>query len=97
MGERCQYSDLEWWELQHKEEEKRRNLTIAVCMIILIVLLSVGACVTYCYSSMLSWNMAQEGMAKLSTWLVVTADGFDIPVPQKQNRFMKEDNTTSSN
>ncbi|XP_058886616.1 pro-epidermal growth factor isoform X2 [Acipenser ruthenus] len=51
MGERCQYSDLEWWELQHKEEEKRRNLTIAVCMIILIVLLSVGACVTYCYRS----------------------------------------------
>ncbi|XP_041076470.1 pro-epidermal growth factor-like isoform X3 [Polyodon spathula] len=51
MGERCQYSDLEWWELQREEEEKRRNLTIAVCMIIPIVLLSIGACATYCYRS----------------------------------------------
>ncbi|XP_064416884.1 pro-epidermal growth factor isoform X2 [Latimeria chalumnae] len=49
MGDRCQYSDLEWWELQRVEEEKRRNITIAVCMAILILLLSVGACVAYCY------------------------------------------------
>ncbi|KAG2466603.1 EGF factor, partial [Polypterus senegalus] len=48
MGERCQFSDLEWWELQREEEEKRRNLTIAVCMIILVLVLTVGACVTYC-------------------------------------------------
>ncbi|XP_051785718.1 pro-epidermal growth factor isoform X2 [Erpetoichthys calabaricus] len=48
MGERCQFSDLEWWELQREEEEKKRNLTIAVCMIILVLVLTVGACVTYC-------------------------------------------------
>ncbi|MCJ8733713.1 hypothetical protein PDJAM_G00226690 [Pangasius djambal] len=31
MGERCQYSDLEWWDLQQAEQEKRRNAAIAVC------------------------------------------------------------------
>uniref|UniRef100_A0A8C4SF95 Epidermal growth factor n=1 Tax=Erpetoichthys calabaricus TaxID=27687 RepID=A0A8C4SF95_ERPCA len=51
MGERCQFSDLEWWELQREEEEKKRNLTIAVCMIILVLVLTVGACVTYCNRS----------------------------------------------
>ncbi|XP_067863226.1 pro-epidermal growth factor [Heptranchias perlo] len=49
MGERCEYSDLQWWELHRVEEEKRRNVVIAVCMMALICLLSVGACVTYCY------------------------------------------------
>ncbi|XP_078398838.1 pro-epidermal growth factor isoform X4 [Cetorhinus maximus] len=49
MGERCEYSDLQWWELHRVEEEKRRNVVIAVCIIVLICLLSVGACVTYCY------------------------------------------------
>ncbi|XP_078090926.1 pro-epidermal growth factor [Mustelus asterias] len=49
MGERCEYSDLQWWELSRVEEEKRRNVVIAVCIIVLICLLSVGACITYCY------------------------------------------------
>ncbi|KAF3694159.1 Pro-epidermal growth factor [Channa argus] len=49
MGERCQFSDLEWWELQQAEEEKRRNVVIAACMVVLISLLSIAACVTYCY------------------------------------------------
>ncbi|KAM9356664.1 pro-epidermal growth factor [Symphorus nematophorus] len=51
MGERCQFSDLEWWELQQAEEEKRRNVVIASCMVVLISLLSVAACVTYCYGT----------------------------------------------
>uniref|UniRef100_A0A3B4T8X9 Epidermal growth factor n=1 Tax=Seriola dumerili TaxID=41447 RepID=A0A3B4T8X9_SERDU len=49
MGERCQFSDLEWWDLQQAEEEKRRNMVIAACMVVLISLLSIAACVTYCY------------------------------------------------
>uniref|UniRef100_A0A671YI11 Epidermal growth factor n=1 Tax=Sparus aurata TaxID=8175 RepID=A0A671YI11_SPAAU len=49
MGERCQFSDLEWWQLQQAEEEKRRNVVIAACMVLLVSLLSVAACVTYCY------------------------------------------------
>uniref|UniRef100_A0A3Q3MM30 Epidermal growth factor n=1 Tax=Mastacembelus armatus TaxID=205130 RepID=A0A3Q3MM30_9TELE len=44
MGERCQFSDLEWWELQQAEEEKRRNVTIAACMVVLISLLSIALC-----------------------------------------------------
>uniref|UniRef100_A0A672NMH9 Pro-epidermal growth factor-like n=1 Tax=Sinocyclocheilus grahami TaxID=75366 RepID=A0A672NMH9_SINGR len=48
MGERCQFSDLEWWELQQAEEEKRRNMAIAVCIVLLITLLSIAACITYC-------------------------------------------------
>ncbi|XP_057705328.1 pro-epidermal growth factor [Corythoichthys intestinalis] len=51
MGERCQFSDLEWWELQQAEVEKRRNLVVATCMVLLVCLLSVSACVVYCYRS----------------------------------------------
>uniref|UniRef100_A0A8D3C9F9 Epidermal growth factor n=1 Tax=Scophthalmus maximus TaxID=52904 RepID=A0A8D3C9F9_SCOMX len=51
MGERCQFSDLEWWELQQAEKEKRRNVVIAACMVLLVSLLSIAACVTYCYST----------------------------------------------
>uniref|UniRef100_A0A8C1WUW4 Epidermal growth factor n=1 Tax=Cyprinus carpio TaxID=7962 RepID=A0A8C1WUW4_CYPCA len=49
MGERCQFSDLEWWELQQAEEEKRRNMAIAMCIVLLITLLSIAACITYYY------------------------------------------------
>ncbi|XP_061747755.1 pro-epidermal growth factor [Nerophis ophidion] len=48
MGERCQFSDLEWWELRQAEEEKRRNVVIAACMVVLVCLLSAAACLTYC-------------------------------------------------
>ncbi|XP_067312647.1 pro-epidermal growth factor [Pseudorasbora parva] len=51
MGERCQFSDLEWWELQQAEEEKRRNMAIAMCIVLFITLLSIAACITYCYGS----------------------------------------------
>lgn len=51
MGERCQFSDLEWWELQQAEEEKRRNMTIAMCIVLFITLLSIAACISYCYGS----------------------------------------------
>ncbi|CAJ1059042.1 pro-epidermal growth factor [Xyrichtys novacula] len=51
MGERCQFSDLEWWELQQAEEEKRRNVVIAACMVVLVSLLSIAACVTYCFGT----------------------------------------------
>ncbi|KAM8909337.1 pro-epidermal growth factor isoform 2-T2 [Spinachia spinachia] len=51
MGERCQFSDLEWGGLQQAEEEKRRNVAIAACMMALVSLLSTAACVTYCYGS----------------------------------------------
>ncbi|KAI5624942.1 pro-epidermal growth factor isoform X2, partial [Silurus asotus] len=49
MGERCQYSDLKWWDLQQAEHEKRRNTAIAVCITLLLLLLSITATITYCY------------------------------------------------
>uniref|UniRef100_A0A8C5HL45 Epidermal growth factor n=1 Tax=Gouania willdenowi TaxID=441366 RepID=A0A8C5HL45_GOUWI len=47
LGERCQFNDLEWLELHQAEKEKRRNVVIAACMVVLISLLSIIACVTY--------------------------------------------------
>ncbi|XP_068182287.1 pro-epidermal growth factor [Antennarius striatus] len=49
MGERCQFSDLEWWDLQQAEEEKKRNVMVAALLVVLVSLLSIAACVTYCY------------------------------------------------
>ncbi|MED6257968.1 hypothetical protein ATANTOWER_001186, partial [Ataeniobius toweri] len=49
MGERCQFSDLEWLELQQAEREKERNLVISSCMVVLISLISITACITYCF------------------------------------------------
>lgn len=49
IGERCQFSDLEWWDLQQAEEDKKKNVLIAACVLILASLLCVAACVTYCY------------------------------------------------
>ncbi|XP_036069941.1 pro-epidermal growth factor [Oryzias melastigma] len=49
MGERCQFSDLEWLELQRAEKEKRKNVTIAACAVVLLSLLALIACVTYCF------------------------------------------------
>ncbi|XP_040031124.2 pro-epidermal growth factor isoform X1 [Gasterosteus aculeatus] len=51
IGERCQFSDLEWGELQQAEEEQRRNVAIAACMMALVSLLSIAACATYCYGN----------------------------------------------
>ncbi|XP_051901434.1 pro-epidermal growth factor isoform X2 [Pristis pectinata] len=69
MGERCEYSDLQWWELHRVEEEKRRNVVIAVCMMVLICLLSVGACVTYCirHQKRLKKSHYQEEMSQTSS------------------------------
>ncbi|XP_078810027.1 pro-epidermal growth factor isoform X3 [Oryzias latipes] len=49
MGERCQFSDLEWLELRRAEKEKRKKVTIAACIVVLLSLLSLIACVTYCF------------------------------------------------
>uniref|UniRef100_A0A8B9CLG0 Pro-epidermal growth factor n=1 Tax=Anser brachyrhynchus TaxID=132585 RepID=A0A8B9CLG0_9AVES len=48
VGERCQFSDLEWWEQQHAERVKVRNITIAVCVAVLVLLLLLGTLAAYC-------------------------------------------------
>uniref|UniRef100_A0A3P9I8T1 Epidermal growth factor n=1 Tax=Oryzias latipes TaxID=8090 RepID=A0A3P9I8T1_ORYLA len=61
MGERCQFSDLEWLELRRAEKEKRKKVTIAACVVVLLSLLSLIACVTYSIThknrSFLSYRM----------------------------------------
>ncbi|XP_054886331.1 pro-epidermal growth factor-like [Poeciliopsis prolifica] len=51
LGARCQFSDLEWLELQQAEKEKERNLVIGGCMVALISIISITACITYCFRS----------------------------------------------
>uniref|UniRef100_A0A8C3B4P4 Pro-epidermal growth factor n=1 Tax=Cairina moschata TaxID=8855 RepID=A0A8C3B4P4_CAIMO len=51
VGERCQFSDLEWWEQQHAERVKVRNITIAVCVAVLVLLLLLGTLAAYCSRS----------------------------------------------
>ncbi|KAG9338533.1 hypothetical protein JZ751_025589 [Albula glossodonta] len=51
MGERCQYSDLEWKELQQAEQASRRcHLAIAVCIMVLFILLFLGMYIIICHS-----------------------------------------------
>ncbi|XP_066506152.1 pro-epidermal growth factor isoform X1 [Hoplias malabaricus] len=76
IGERCQFSDLEWWELQQAKEEKRKNTAIAVCVMLLVLLLSFTASITYCYrcrrcveeqptvDSMSETNMSEESITE---------------------------------
>ncbi|KAJ8367595.1 hypothetical protein AAFF_G00314450 [Aldrovandia affinis] len=53
MGERCQFSDLEWKELQRAEEaSRRRDLTMGICTVGLITLLSLATYISYFYGSM---------------------------------------------
>jgi len=68
MGERCQFSDLEWLELQQAEKEKRRNVVIAACMVGFISLLSITACITYCFR----WEGMEKKDGKCGTqrWLI---------------------------
>ncbi|KAL8206918.1 UNVERIFIED_CONTAM: hypothetical protein K2H54_035136, partial [Gekko kuhli] len=49
LGERCQFSDLEWWEQQHVKQTKKRNLTTAVGLALLLLVLLFGAGAVYCY------------------------------------------------
>ncbi|XP_019355690.1 pro-epidermal growth factor isoform X1 [Alligator mississippiensis] len=51
VGERCQFSDLEWWEKQHVEQMKVRNITVTVCIVVLLLLLFLGSLCAYCYRS----------------------------------------------
>ncbi|KAM8848876.1 pro-epidermal growth factor isoform 1-T1 [Synchiropus picturatus] len=49
MGERCQFNDLEWWDLQQSEQQKRRTMVIAASMVVFLFLLTIIAFLTFCY------------------------------------------------
>ncbi|XP_060102912.1 pro-epidermal growth factor isoform X2 [Heteronotia binoei] len=50
LGERCQFSNLEWWEQQYVKQTKKRNLTTAVALALSLLVLLLGAGSVYCYS-----------------------------------------------
>ncbi|XP_051821075.1 pro-epidermal growth factor isoform X2 [Antechinus flavipes] len=47
VGERCQHSDLEWWEMRHMAKAKQHNITMAVCIIVLVLMLLLALGMTY--------------------------------------------------
>lgn len=49
VGERCQFSDLEWWEQQRAGQAKVRNMAITVCAAVLALLLLLGLLAVYCH------------------------------------------------
>ncbi|XP_048364795.1 pro-epidermal growth factor isoform X2 [Sphaerodactylus townsendi] len=49
LGERCQFSDLEWWEQQHVKQTKKRNFTTAISLALLFLVLLLGVGSAYCY------------------------------------------------
>ncbi|XP_053735965.1 pro-epidermal growth factor isoform X3 [Synchiropus splendidus] len=49
MGERCQFNDLEWWDLQQSEQQKRRTMVIAASMMVFLFLLTIIAFLAFCY------------------------------------------------
>ncbi|XP_051474972.1 pro-epidermal growth factor isoform X2 [Apus apus] len=81
VGERCQFSDLEWWEQQQAERVKMRNITIAVCVAVLILLLLLGSLAIYCHRS--------QSLYKKSLYAEAIRDG--------SSRADKENATPTSN
>ncbi|NXK52707.1 EGF factor, partial [Chauna torquata] len=69
VGERCQFSDLEWWEQQHAEQVKMRNVTIAVCVAVLVLLLLLGSLAAYCsrYQNFYKKNLYAEAIRDASS------------------------------
>lgn len=50
VGERCQFSDLEWWEQQRAGRAKVRNIAITACAAALaLLLLLLGLLAAYCH------------------------------------------------
>ncbi|NXN18751.1 EGF factor, partial [Indicator maculatus] len=69
VGERCQFSDLEWWEQQHAERVKMRNITITVCVAVLLLLLLLGFLAAYChrYQNVYKKNLYAEAIRDASS------------------------------
>ncbi|KAM9381860.1 pro-epidermal growth factor [Phaethornis superciliosus] len=67
VGERCQFSDLEWWEQHHAERVKMQNVVIAVCIAALVLLLLLGFLLTYCHRS--------QNLYKKNLYAEVVGDG----------------------
>ncbi|XP_028932872.1 pro-epidermal growth factor isoform X1 [Ornithorhynchus anatinus] len=49
MGERCQFIDLEWWDLRHMRQLKQQNIAVVVCLVVPILLLLLGSLAVHIY------------------------------------------------
>ncbi|XP_032853723.2 pro-epidermal growth factor isoform X2 [Tyto alba] len=94
VGERCQFSDLEWWEQQHAERVKMRNITITVCMAVLVLLLLLGSLAAYCHRSqnLYKKNLYAEAIRDASS----RADNENVTPTSNKSRFavVKECNSS---
>ncbi|KAM6361371.1 pro-epidermal growth factor [Alca torda] len=94
VGERCQFSDLEWWEQQHAERVKMRNITITVCVAVLVLLLLLGSLAAYCHRSQNSYkkNLYAEVVRDASS----RADNENVTPTSSKSRFavVKEGNSS---
>ncbi|NXC51289.1 EGF factor, partial [Penelope pileata] len=85
VGERCQFSDLEWWEQRQAERVKARNITIAVCVAVLALLLLLGSMAAYCYRSQSFYkkNLYAEAIRDASS----RADSENVTPTCNKSRF----------
>ncbi|KAM9026597.1 pro-epidermal growth factor isoform 1-T1 [Ara ararauna] len=94
VGERCQFSDLEWWEQQHAERVKMRNITITVCVTGLVILLLLGFLAVYCHRSQNLYrkNLYAEAIREASS----RADNENVTATTNKSRFavVKECNSS---
>ncbi|KAM6267572.1 pro-epidermal growth factor isoform 2-T2 [Spheniscus humboldti] len=94
VGERCQFSDLEWWEQQHAKRVKMRNITIAVCVAVLVLLLLLGSLAAYCHRSqnLYKKNLYAEAIRDASS----RADNENVTPTSNKSRFavVKECNSS---
>ncbi|NXD62642.1 EGF factor, partial [Eolophus roseicapillus] len=94
VGERCQFSDLEWWEQQHAERVKMRNITITVCIAGLVLLLLLGFLAAYChrYRNLYKKNLYAEAIREASS----RADNENVTATSNKSRFavVKECNSS---
>uniref|UniRef100_A0A8C6ISX6 Pro-epidermal growth factor n=1 Tax=Melopsittacus undulatus TaxID=13146 RepID=A0A8C6ISX6_MELUD len=94
VGERCQFSDLEWWEQQHAERVKMRNITIIVCVTGLVLLILLGFLAAYCHRSQNLYrkNLYAEAIREASS----RADNENVTATSNKSRFavVKECNSS---
>ncbi|NXX80875.1 EGF factor, partial [Urocolius indicus] len=94
VGERCQFSDLEWWEQQQAERVKMRNITIIVCVAVLLLLLLFGSLAAYChrYQNLYKKNLYVEAIQYASS----RADNENVTPTSNKSRiaFVKECNSS---
>ncbi|NXL31921.1 EGF factor, partial [Glaucidium brasilianum] len=94
VGERCQFSDLEWWEQQHAERVKMRNITITVCVAVLVLLLLLGSLAAYCHRSqnLYKKNLYAEAIRDASS----NTDDENVTPTSNKSRFavVKECNSS---